>query len=698
MGEMNSQILGFRKAGLWDELIGYHPKIYGAVISFGVGIALYFNLPFEPSIIAFVIGGFVLAMIYLWASRKHITGHGWVLVLCLIGAGALRAAWQSHAVYSPKLPHYERSYEVTGWVEAIERSGPGERMRIRVKGMRGVDASQTPYRVRLRLTSKAPPPDIGDFIRVRASAKAPPGPVIPGGYDPARRAYFDKIGGFGFTYGPPDIISDMPLPQAERMQRRIAIWRYSLAGRIMAKAPTRTAGLQAALMTGVRRYIPPEQTEALRMAGLAHILAISGLHMGLLAGGVYTALTFCLASIPRLARRYDVRKFAAIIGILAASFYLVLSGASVATQRAYVMAVIVFLAVIWDRRAISLRSVALAAIVTLMLRPESLVSVGFQMSFAAVAALVVTYQAWQNLRPAYRAYSPLRRVSDFFASLSVTSFVAGLATAGFALFHFGRMARYGLAGNILAMPIFSLAVMPLAVVSLILMPLGLERVPLWLMGRCIDSILQISNFVAGLTGAQLYVPAAPPFILPLFTAGFIMLCLLKWRGKASGILVIGLAFLIWARTPLPDIRISDQGQVAFWQDVQGGGVVLVQDSSRGDRYGRRQFMEMSARLGADWISLNESGAKCDPLACRAVIQGRKVSIVRHPSEVLEECAFADLVILSVRRAGPRDRRACRAALIDARSLERTGAISIYLKPDNIQVKPSRNHARNRPWS
>jgi len=190
------------------------------------------------------------------------------------------------------------------------------------------------------------------------------------------------------------------------------------------------------------------------------------LHMGLLAGGAYSLASLLFAFITPLSRRYDMRKAAAVIGAFTATYYLILSGASVATQRAYIMAIIIFLAVVLDRRAFSLRSVSLAALVTLVLHPESLMSAGFQMSFAAVTALVVVYQYWDSKRDVY-AYSSFAKLKSGFSSLSVTSFVAGLATSGFAVFHFGRMAKYGLIGNLLAMPVFSLIVMPAALVTFI---------------------------------------------------------------------------------------------------------------------------------------------------------------------------------------------------------------------------------------
>ena len=353
-----------------------------------------------------------------------------------------RGSWHTQAAATPKLADYERVYEVTGWVEAVERSRNGYRWRLRVDNIKGLAPDETPKRVRVR--AKTDGFAAGDAVSVLTVMTPPPGPVVPQGYDPARRAYFEQMGGYGFAIRAPDsaIIDDMSLE--EKTKRAIVRFRYNLADHIREKAPQETAGLQAALLTGVRAYIPPEQTENLRVAGLAHVLAISGMHMGLLAGGSFWLAALILATISPLSRRYDVRKPAAIIGALAATGYLILSGASVATQRAYIMAIIVFLAVILDRRAFSMRSVMVAALVTLMFHPEALISVGFQMSFAAVAALVVVYREWQDRRGYVPRLGLWARIKGNFTTLTVTSFVAGTATSGFAVLHFNRIARYSL--------------------------------------------------------------------------------------------------------------------------------------------------------------------------------------------------------------------------------------------------------------
>ena len=506
--------------------LNFYPGFNTGVIAFGIGVAAYFAWPHEPAVwVVFVLCAVASGV---WAVFQHKlwsgAGAAWLILMVALGAG--RSVWHTSATDAPRLPQLERTYRIEGWVSAIEKSGSSERYVVELLVVENMEQRRLPEKIRIRLTKRPDPPiEAGATINWLVAAKAPPGRVVPGGYHPGQAAYFKGIGGFGFGYGAPERQADAQLGAWDEVRRRVVRWRYRLADRIIAAAPEETSGLQAALMTGVRRFIPAEQTENLRVAGLAHILAISGLHMALLAGGTYSGLALILACILPLSRRYDVRKFAAGAAIAAATFYLVLSGASVATQRAWVMSSIFFLAIILDRRAVSMRSVSVAALITLALHPESLMSVGFQMSFAAVAALVAVYQVWQRYRPAYRRRGLFRRGVDFMSSLSVTSFVAGLATGGFALFHFNRFAKYGFVGNLLAMPLFSLFVMPLAVLSLLAMPFGLEAGPLYLMGKSLEPILQAADWVAGWPNPMAFIGAAPNWVLPVYGLGFVALCM-----------------------------------------------------------------------------------------------------------------------------------------------------------------------------
>jgi competence protein ComEC len=653
------------------------------VIGFGFGIGLYFSLLFEPLLWGMGFACLILSLALWWGKDRdsRYGSHIWVwgmLVLALL-CGMMRATWHTEAVSAPRLPAYERSYDVNGWVERIEASGKGVRWHVRVRDIDGLDADAMPRTVRIRLGQKHKEAALGgDYVSVRAIMSAPPEPVVPGGYNPAQRAFFERVGGFGFAISVPEVTA---MTEEAGYERRLAALRYGLAARIYKASPEETAGLQVALLTGVRRYIPPEHTEALRAAGLAHILAISGLHMGLLAGSAFYVFTFLLALIAPLSRRYDVRKPAAGLAIIAATIYLLLSGASVATQRAYIMAVILFLAVILDRRAISIRSVSVAAFLTLMLHPESLISVGFQMSFAAVLALVVVYRIWQDKRIYTGGYGFIGKVKSNAVSLSVTSLVAGLATGGFALFHFGRIARYGLAGNLLAMPIFTFAVMPLGIISLLALPFGLEEWPLWLMGQSIAQLLHISQWIAGWDGAMMQVRAAPYWVIGVYSLAFILVLLFKWQGRIIGVLLMGLCFIGWSLNPVPDIRISADGRVAFWEDIEFERLVVT--SERADRYGREQFAEKAGQGEVELIVMSETNAPCDELACRFLIKGKTVSILNHPSEARQECAASDVVILTLR---------------DGRVLWKGGAQEIYISDKGIRRVEARKPPEvRRPW-
>ena len=664
------------------------------VAAFAGGIALYFALPIEP-IMAVLLAICAVVGVLVWgANHFAFRLYPFVFIIFLIVMGLGRAAWHTQAVATPKLADYERIYEVTGWVEAIERSGKGFRWRLRVSDVDGLTAGQTPKRVRVK--AKTEGFAAGDAVTVLAIMTPPSGPVVPQGYDPARRAYFDQIGGFGFAIREPSEAKLGELPFLEKTKRGLVRFRYGLAERIRTKAPPDTAGLQAALLTGVRAYIPPQQTENLRVAGLAHVLAISGLHMGLLAGGSFWLATLLLACIAPLSRRYDVRKPAAIIGALAATGYLILSGASVATQRAYIMAIIVFLAVILDRRAFSMRSVTVAALITLLFHPEALISVGFQMSFAAVAALVVVYREWQDRRGYMLRQGVWQKIRGNFATLTVTSFVAGTATSGFAVLHFNRIARYSLIGNILAMPLFTFIVMPAALMTLIMLPFGLEEWPLMLMGWSLSGMLKIAEEVARWPGAMWHVSAAPPWVIGVFALGFLLASLGQGKRRYLGFGLGVMCFLFWSQTPRPDMRISDGGQVAFWD---ASGEVLYVGRMRSDSFGRDQFMQRGGQPESRVARYKDNLAECDRAACRFKVKGRQVSVVTHPSEVAEECESSDIVVLTQREAGPVVRRFCQAKLFDARVFKREGAQDVYLSKGEMRFVPANSKARRRrPWS
>lgn len=721
-------------------------------IAFAIGISLYFCVP--PFLSVWAVSVLFLLCLVVWGAGlvlgAKIARPSFSFVLGMMALFCFGYWWtQIHTKMAqrPILPDYERTYTVKGWVEKVNKSGRLHHVYIRVSslssGYRGGPANLRhfdpnkagmPERVRVRM--KLGPVQAADYISVTAVLSAPKPPVLAGGYDPARAAYYKKIGGYGFAISKvkvldPKDIARTTLTQPPTFRTKITQWtirqRYGISRRIMARAPPHTAALQTALLTGDRSHLPDQQTDDMRAAGLAHILAISGLHMGMLAGGAYGIASFLLACIGPLARRYDMRKVAAIIGIVVARIYLVLSGASVSTGRAYIMAVVMFSALIMGRRAISVRSVAVAGSITLMSHPESLMNAGFQMSYAASLSLVVVYHCWrrykaltgykrpnmaakshvsQNLatqlfwRGGHKATQVTSRAGRGIIGLSATSLIAGVATAGFAALHFNRISKYGFWANLAAMPVFTFIVMPLGFFSILVMPLGLDVYTLKGMGLGLEWVLKVANKIAIQPTSLIYVKSPPSYVLGLFGLGFVFLCLalyqLKIRQIVYGGLIIAMSVFLWSANPRADMRISQSARIAYWDQDQIN--VLRVDKKRGDGFGRSQFVRASG-IGAAQIDVYDTDAAfCDDMACRMTIKNYRVTIAKEPEMVGQACLESDLIILRNRQAGAKTRAMCRAVLIDEQDLRLKGAHNVRFGVDGISMAVSNpNQRRKWPW-
>lgn len=311
----------------------------------------------------------------------------------------------------------------------------------------------------------------------------------------------------------------------------------------MRALPGPEGAIAAALMTGERGAIPEKLLSAMRDSGLAHLLAISGLHIGLIGGFIFFAVRLCLAASERLALRWPIKKFAAVAAFFGCLAYLLISGMTLPTQRAFLMLSLVMLANLIDRSAISMNLVAWAAAVILLVFPESLMSVSFQMSFAAVIALVAFYEA-ATARTVLTSgrRSKVMRFVLYFGAVLMTTVIATLATAPFAVFHFNRLALLGVMANMVALPLAALWIMPLALISFVMMPFGLEAGPLFLMGWGIEQVLAVAIAVQAMPGAIALIPAVPGWTLGVIALGGLWLCLWRTRWRFVGVvpLIVGI--------------------------------------------------------------------------------------------------------------------------------------------------------------
>ncbi len=323
--------------------------------------------------------------------------------------------------------------------------------------------------------------------------------------------------------------------------------RTTINARINAVLDGDTAAIAEALIDGERGTISQDLNTSFQASGLAHVLSISGLHMSLVAGGVFWLVRALLALFPAAALRWPIKKFAAVAALAAGLFYMLLAGAEVATQRSYIMIAVVFFAVLVDRPALSLRNLAIAALVILLLQPEAAIQASFQMSFLAVLGLAAFFEAWARWRRdrddevhEHRSFSR-RATGKIIAAIGIslaTTLVAGFMSSIPAAYHFGRIAPYGVVANGLAIPVISLVVMPMGLVSALLMPLGLERWPLWVMGQGLDLTIAISDWVTTLPGAKTVLPQQAAYAAMLSAFGAVCLALLNGKARMIGVLMI----------------------------------------------------------------------------------------------------------------------------------------------------------------
>ena len=406
-------------------------------VGLGTGIGLYFALPGEPPPwLAPAAVAAVSCLGYLARRRPP-----WFMLLVgfgLVFSGFAVAQWRTISVAAPMLTERLGPTGVSGRVIRVESFPKGARITLEKPRISRLQPDLTPERIRLRLRGRQPPLGPGDWVRLRAMVMPPAPPAAPGAFDFQRQSYFRELGGVGFAFGPAVVLAPSGDGGLDGLLLGLERVRQGIAARVKAGLDGVPGAISVALMTGDRSAIPEDTMAAMRDSGLAHLLAISGLHVGLVAGILFVGLRGFLALVPPLALRFPIKKWAAAAAIMGAFAYGMVAGATVPTQRALLMIGLVLAAVLFDRRGISMRTVAWAAVIVLLFRPESLLGPSFQLSFAAVVALIAAYEVVRDRRRFNGPPSWHRKIVFYIAGVALTTLVAGLATAPFAAFHFKR--------------------------------------------------------------------------------------------------------------------------------------------------------------------------------------------------------------------------------------------------------------------
>jgi competence protein ComEC len=664
-------------------------------VAFALGIGWYFALSSEPWDGLGLAAAIPLAGVSLWARRSiHPLAPTIVLValpLCLVAGGFAAAQLETRRAGAPMLDHRIGPATLEGRVADVEALSESIRVTLAAPRIDQLAAERTPARVRVRLKAGSAAPEVGDRLQLSAILMPPPAPALPGGFDFQRQAFYQRLGGVGFAVGPSTIVPAVH----GGLATALGAVRGAMTARIHAALPGPEGAIAAAIITGERGAIPEAINQDFRDSGLAHLLVIAGLHMTLATGAAFFAIRAALALVPRIALARPIKKWAAFAAFLIAALYLAISGAAVPTQRAFVMCALALLAIMIDRQPVSMRSLAWAAFLVMAIDPVAIVGVSFQMSFAAVLGLIAFYEAWGNRLGALRQDAgPIGLGLVHLLGIALTTVVATLGTAAFAIYHFNRFALFSVPANLVAVPLAGVWVMPWALVSCLLMPVGLESIGLVPMGWGIRLIERVAHWTAGLPSAALDLPSMPDWGLLLIVAGGLWLALWRTAWRRWGVLpmLVGIASLTAARPP--DLLLAgDGGLVAI---RSGGGYLL--SSERTDRLIAESWVRTAGgiptgRLPSAGETVEAGALRCDADACMLERDGRRIALVREIRALDEECRGADLVLSLVR--APRSCRG-RTRLIDLGDLRRNGATALWLD-DPLRIESANAWRGDRPW-
>jgi competence protein ComEC len=661
----------------------------------GMGVSAYFELDREPRLSSgLLLFGSTIALALALRHRPALMRSA--AVLTIVCGGFLAAQVRTAMVTAPVLHAPVGPALVAGRVVEVELQEKSARILLAEVKVAGLAYADTPAEVRIGLSRYSDIPKLGDRLSLRAKLFAPPAPASPGAHDFRRDLYFMRIGAVGYAvqkYTRPADAYDPDGPLLGRL-RQAAAERISAVFVDPAEAGERAIAL--ALLTGERGPIPDDVNNAMRDAGLAHLLAISGMNITIAAGLIYFTLRLGLAAIPWVALRFPIKKWAAAGGLAGEILYTQFVGAPVSAERSMITTGFIMLAIMADRSALTLRLVAISATLLILAEPEAVMGASFQMSYGAIVALVVLYERWRFHGGGEQG--ALRRMLTYLGGIAVMSIVASAASAVFAIYHFQQSAFYGMGANLLAVPIHDLWIMPWGIASYALMPFGLEALALKPMGWGISGMLGTARLFSAFPGAAGHFAAMPAAAFGLIVLGglWFLLWTRRWRWLGMAPVAAGMVLAVTARQP--DLLIAEDGRlVAIRQD--SGAFVLSNRAH--DKFTQSVWLR---RAGDGDIEDNPPPSlkdapqvgECRKGFCLFTVAGRKAAILSDVHGFREACDGGAQIVISQIAAHAH----CTSPplVIDRTDLARNGAQSVTFAADGPHIETVRQVSGDRPWS
>ncbi len=668
---------------------------YWLPVALGLGVGWYFAMPVEPDFLL-TVAPIPIAALGCFLAHRHAENLPWLkpvfLLLLFFALGVAAAKLRSDWVDARFLSDRVGPARITGSVLLIDRLAEGARIVLTDLSYesRRFGDPELPNRARIKIKNSADDLHIGDRVRVLALLSPPSEPALPDGYDFSRQLYFDGIGAVGFAIGGIEILSS---GGAAGWRMRVNDLRDAIIRKVYQVLDGDQAAVAAALITSEQNGLTPDATQAMRQSGLQHVLSVSGLHLTLAGGLVFFVIRFLLIWVPRTA--ILSKKIAALAALAAMFFYLVISGFEVPTQRAFIMVGLVFTAILFDREGLSMRLVAVAAIFILLLRPESLWQVSFQLSFAAVVALISAYESWQRNSGEHKNW--LYKIVEYFVLSAMTALIASLATAPLIAYHFHQLTAQSILANVLTSPLVTFWLMPLVVLSLLLMPFGLESGPLWLMGIGVDGFLHVAQAVAAMPGSQIMIPAISFASIMTIAAGALWLLLWLQPWRYLGLIPIAVGIFLAAQSDPPDILVNAKANLFGVKTATG--TLAISNTNRekftakiwNNSFGQKESIFW--RANENW-SGGDRELQCDAFGCIYRKKKFMVAFLNLPEAFDEDCGSVPLIITAL--PAPENCKATK--VLDQDFFKKNAATAIWISDSGWRIKTVQQQRGHRPWS
>ncbi|MGI4850903.1 MAG: ComEC/Rec2 family competence protein [Janthinobacterium lividum] len=674
----------------------------------GIGIVSYFQLNFEPWIgTGFMSLSMGAALLYFIKNKNCFWFILFIKLVLLIALGFSSAQFKTWRMATFMVCDALPPMAVEGTLIKIEKMTG--RVRLTLSQVKLEDKVLSNSINLVRISCRGAAAKVADSwvpgqrISLRAKLLPPNEPIAPGSYDFRRRAYFEGISAVGYGVTTPKIISKASSQSKNYIDieevYKLAQVRHHITEQLSQKIAGPEGAIAASLVTGDRSGIPEHIRQAFADSGLAHILAISGLHLSIAAGLAFFFVRKTLSLVPSIALYYPIKKWAAGAAIVFTLGYLFISGLTIPAQRAFVMTCMVLMGIIVDRTVLTLRNVTLTATLILLISPDSLMSPSFQMSFAAVTALVSGYEILHQplMRWRCESHSRLKKILFYLLGISLSTILATIATTPYIIYTFNRLTLHAIPANLVAIPLLSFVVMPLLVLFIFTISVGSTQFIGYLLKLSIGVMVKIATWISMWPGSVILIPTMPPEALAFFTLGAVWIIIWKDRWRWQGLWGVGIGLILMIFHQPPDIYINaDKSLVIFRNSQEHLEHNLIVNSMRAGRFARESWMKRTASLDClklkDCIKQKKQGLDQDFITANSdhVILHFKKSDVLFQEQ--EKCFHSDWECQLIHQKTGQTLK-----FLSTNGNDQGGCL-LWITPSGFYEKTVAQEIGTRPWS